>query len=91
MEFTVDLTEEDLQAIKEHLNFRMGWIRAGMDEKERLDFAIAKVLRAADMEKKMKDLIDGRGDYDGDKKVKEEKCPKCTHSSVEGYCPRCSN
>jgi len=47
IKFEVELTEEDVEAIKARQLFRMQWIQAGMDEREPLDFAIQKVLNAA--------------------------------------------
>ena len=52
MEITVNLEEEDIKAIKDHLVFRIQWIDAEMDEKEALDIALAKVWQATEENKK---------------------------------------
>ena len=54
MEFTVDLSEEDIKILKDRQVFRMNWIQAGMDQKEPFDFVVQKVLNAAEMEERIK-------------------------------------
>lgn len=51
MKITVDLSKEEVKAIRDHLKFRMEWIMAGMDEKEPIDLILNKVLVASEEKK----------------------------------------
>lgn len=58
MKIIVNLSDEEVKTIKDHLVFRMGWIQAGMDKKEPLDLVLNKVLIAAEIaaEQKAKEM-----------------------------------
>jgi hypothetical protein len=48
VQIIVDLSEKEIEQIRERQVFRMQWIQANMDEKEPIDFILQKVLNAAD-------------------------------------------